>query len=86
MVREVERLEAELQLMALGELEVLVHREVQPDDARSIHRAAAHVAERAGLIENTRGTVRILNRKRLEDAACECYGVIQNYLGNLRLE
>ena len=47
---------------------------------------AAGVLERAGLIENTRGTVRILNRKRLEDAACECYGVIQNYLGNLRLE
>ena len=47
---------------------------------------AAGVLERAGLIENTRGSVRILNRKRLEGAACECYGVIQNYLGNLRLE
>jgi CRP-like cAMP-binding protein len=47
---------------------------------------AAGVLERAGLIENTRGSVRILNRKRLEDAACECYGVIQNYLGNLSIE
>jgi CRP-like cAMP-binding protein len=44
---------------------------------------AAGVLERAGLIENTRGSVRIINRKRLEDAACECYGVIQSYIGNL---
>ncbi len=40
---------------------------------------AAGVLERAGLIENTRGQVRIVNRKRLEDAACECYGVLQNF-------
>lgn len=40
---------------------------------------AAGVLERAGLIANTRGSVKILNRKRLEDAACECYRVIQNY-------
>src|SRR5581483_9838791 len=44
---------------------------------------AAGVLERAGLIANTRGSVRILNRKRLEDAACECYRVIQNYNGSL---
>jgi CRP-like cAMP-binding protein len=42
---------------------------------------AAGVLERAGLIQNTRGSVKILNRKRLEDAACECYRVIQNYHG-----
>ena len=40
---------------------------------------AAGVLERAGLIQNTRGSVKILNRKRLEDAACECYKAIQNY-------
>jgi CRP-like cAMP-binding protein len=40
---------------------------------------AAGMLERAGLIANTRGSVKILNRKRLEDAACECYRVIQNY-------
>lgn len=40
---------------------------------------AAGVLERAGLIENTRGNVKIVNRKRLEDAACECYGAIQNF-------
>jgi CRP-like cAMP-binding protein len=44
---------------------------------------AAGVLERAGLIANTRGSVKILNRKRLEDAACECYRVIQNFNGSL---
>lgn len=47
---------------------------------------AAGVLERAGLISNTRGSVKILNRKRLEDAACECYRVIQNYKGSLSLK
>jgi CRP-like cAMP-binding protein len=47
---------------------------------------AAGVLERAGLIENTRGSVKILNRKRLEDAACECYGAIQSFRGNLALQ
>jgi CRP-like cAMP-binding protein len=47
---------------------------------------AAGVLERAGLISNTRGSVKILNRKRLEDAACECYRVIQNYNGALSLK
>lgn len=47
---------------------------------------AAGVLERAGLIANTRGSMRILNRKRLEDAACECYRVIQIYNGSLSLK
>lgn len=47
---------------------------------------AAGVLERAGLIQNTRGSLKILNRKRLEDAACECYRVIQNYNGAFSLK
>jgi CRP-like cAMP-binding protein len=47
---------------------------------------ATGVLQRAGLIENLRGTVRIINRKSLEAAACECYGVIQNYNGGLGLK
>ena len=47
---------------------------------------AAGVLERAGLIENTRGAVQITNRKRLEDAACECYGAIQNLRSGLVLQ
>jgi CRP-like cAMP-binding protein len=47
---------------------------------------AAGILESTGLIENLRGTVRILNRKGLEEAACECYGVIQHFNGGLGLK
>jgi len=47
---------------------------------------AAGVLEDAGLIENLRGTVRVLNRKNLEAAACECYGVIQHFNGRMGLK
>jgi CRP-like cAMP-binding protein len=47
---------------------------------------AAGVLEEAGLIENMRGTVRVLNRKNLEAAACECYGVIQHFNGRMGLK
>jgi CRP-like cAMP-binding protein len=47
---------------------------------------AAGSLEDAGLIENLRGTVKILNRKSLEEAACECYGVIQHFNGGLGLK
>jgi CRP-like cAMP-binding protein len=51
----------------------------------SVSLAAAEL-EDAGLIENLRGTVKILNRKSLEAAACECYGVIQHFNGGLGLK
>jgi CRP-like cAMP-binding protein len=51
----------------------------------SVSLAAASL-ENARLIENLRGTVKILNRKSLEDAACECYGVIQHFNGGLGLK
>jgi len=47
---------------------------------------AVGALESAGLIENLRGTVKILNRKSLEAAACECYGVIQLFNGSLGLK
>jgi CRP-like cAMP-binding protein len=47
---------------------------------------AAGVLEANGLIENLRGTVKILNRKALEEATCECYGVIQHFNGGLGLK
>jgi CRP-like cAMP-binding protein len=46
---------------------------------------AASALETAGLIENLRGTVKILNRKSLEELACECYGVIQHLNSGLGL-
>ncbi len=47
---------------------------------------AAGALESSGLIENMRGTVKILNRKSLEKAACECYGVVQHLNGGLGLK
>lgn len=38
---------------------------------------AAGALQRAGIIEYTRGAITILNRKALENVACECYGVIR---------
>jgi CRP-like cAMP-binding protein len=46
---------------------------------------ATGILEQTGMIENLRGTVKIINRKQLEDVACECYGVIQNFNGGLGL-
>ena len=37
---------------------------------------AAGILQDAGFITYTRGRVKIKNRKRLEKAACECYGII----------
>ncbi len=40
---------------------------------------AAAVLQRAGFIQYARGTVRIIDRKGLEGAACECYRVIHQF-------
>jgi CRP-like cAMP-binding protein len=47
---------------------------------------AAGVLQKKKLIEYARGAVNIVNRKKLEDAACECYGIIQQYNGELGLK
>jgi CRP-like cAMP-binding protein len=44
---------------------------------------AAGVLQKNGLIEYTRGAVKIVNRKKLEAFACECYAVIRQYDGEL---
>lgn len=41
--------------------------------------------ESAGMIENRRGTLQIVDRKQLENTACECYHVIKNFNGGLGL-
>jgi CRP-like cAMP-binding protein len=38
---------------------------------------AAGILQKAGLIHYSRGTATIVDRSRLEEAACECYGAIQ---------
>jgi CRP-like cAMP-binding protein len=40
---------------------------------------AAGTLQDAGLIRYRRGDVKVLNRKKLEDAACECYGTIKQF-------
>jgi CRP-like cAMP-binding protein len=47
---------------------------------------AAGVLQREEIIEYTRGAVQIVNRKKLEDSACECYGITQQYNGELGLK
>jgi CRP-like cAMP-binding protein len=45
---------------------------------------AAGILQREQIIEYTRGAVKIVNRRKLEDSACECYGVIRQYDGEYR--
>ncbi len=47
---------------------------------------AAGALQKKKLIEYTRGAVKIVNRKKLEDSACECYGVIRQYDGEMGLK
>jgi hypothetical protein len=47
---------------------------------------AAGVLKKKGLIEYHRGAVKIVDRKKLEDYACECYRVIQQYDRGLGLK
>jgi CRP-like cAMP-binding protein len=44
---------------------------------------AAGALQKKRIIEYTHGSVRVLNRKKLESSACECYGVIQQFNGEL---
>jgi CRP-like cAMP-binding protein len=47
---------------------------------------AAGVLQREKIIEYNRGAVKIVNRQKLEDSACECYGIAQQYNGELGLK
>jgi CRP-like cAMP-binding protein len=44
---------------------------------RSSVTVAAGMLEQAGLISNARGRVDIIHRGKLEQAACDCYGMIR---------
>jgi len=46
---------------------------------------AAGVLQRKRIIEYLHGSVRILNRKKLESSACECYAIIRQFNGELAL-
>jgi CRP-like cAMP-binding protein len=53
-------------------------------DRPTVSLAAANLQKRRTL-RYTRGSVHILNRKKLERFACECYGAIQQFNGELGL-
>lgn len=53
---------------------------------RSSVTVAAGILQKAGLIAHTRGSVTILNRQKLEDAACDCYRIVQQQLKNWEAE
>ena len=50
--------------------------------ARPTVTATAQILKSQGLITYSRGTLRILDRKGLEEQACECYQVVKSHLEN----
>jgi CRP-like cAMP-binding protein len=52
---------------------------------RSTVSLAAAVLQKKGMIEYVRGAVKIVNRRKLEKSACECYAVIQQFEDDLGL-
>ena len=43
---------------------------------------AAGILQKTGLIKYARGCVTIVDRKNLEDAACECYAILSRQSQN----
>jgi CRP-like cAMP-binding protein len=52
---------------------------------RSTVSLAASVMQKDGIIEYVRGAVKIVNRRKLERSACECYEVIKQFEDDLGL-
>jgi CRP-like cAMP-binding protein len=52
---------------------------------RSTVSVAASALQKKGIIDYLRGAVKIVNRRKLEKSACECYSVIQQFEGELGL-
>jgi Mn-dependent DtxR family transcriptional regulator len=53
---------------------------------RSSVTVAAGTLQKAGMISYTRGSVTIVDRERLEDAACDCYAIVQRQLKDWQSE
>src|SRR5271170_4806344 len=51
---------------------------------RSSVTVAAGILQRAGLITYTRGDVEIADRRKLEEATCDCYKLMQNQIAEWR--
>jgi hypothetical protein len=46
----------------------------------------AHTLQNAGMIEYSRGKIKILNIEALQETACECYETVRSQYGSLTLE
>jgi hypothetical protein len=46
---------------------------------------AAGLLQRAGMIDYSRGVVTVKNRAELEQASCECYGIVRDEFLRLSL-
>jgi hypothetical protein len=44
------------------------------------------VLQNKGILEYVRGAVKIVNRRKLEKSACECYDVIRQFEDELGLQ
>ncbi len=53
---------------------------------RSSVTVAAGILQKAGLIAYTRGDVKIIDRLKLEEAACECYGIMRRQIKDWLLD
>jgi CRP-like cAMP-binding protein len=49
---------------------------------RSSVTVAAGILQKAGLIANGRGDVKIIDRHKLEETSCECYGIMQQQIAD----
>jgi CRP-like cAMP-binding protein len=52
---------------------------------RSTVSLAASALQKKGIIEYARGAVKVVNRRKLQNSSCECYGVIQQFEDDLGL-
>jgi CRP-like cAMP-binding protein len=52
---------------------------------RSTVSMAASVLQKKGIIDYARGAVKVINRRKLQNSACECYEVIQQFEEDLGL-
>jgi CRP-like cAMP-binding protein len=53
---------------------------------RSSVTVAAGILQKAGIISYNRGNVKIVDRPKLEAAACECYGLMQQQRNSWRAD
>ena len=78
-----------VELANFGTKEITTNLEIRYDDRLLDVKPvtlAAGALQKKKIIEYTHGAVKVLNRKKLEGAACECYSAIQQFNGEMMLK